>query len=123
VRQKIEYLQFTQVAGMRIQEVVKDEEWQKLRRSLIDTWKTRALENCRRFREYVLRTGEFKTEYPEAPHFDDADPLRIRRVRNYLTGTGFRTKTITHPEIDVLLQELNHTWTTALAREKEERRW
>jgi hypothetical protein len=76
---------------MDIREVVADPEWQALRESLVGTWKSQGPENAARLRAYV---GDFK------------DPLRVRRVLNYLTGTGFRSGAIACPEAGTLREEV-----------------
>ena len=74
-----------------IRTVVDDPEWQNLRASLVGTWKRSPQLNCTRLRKYL---GDMK------------DGLRLRRVHNYLTGSGFRTRQISHPDIDQLLKEV-----------------
>lgn len=76
---------------MKIQEIVNDSEWQSLRKSMVGTWKKKASKNCIKLRVYLD---------------DFSDPLKIRRVHNYLTGSGFRLGIIVTPEIDNLLKEL-----------------
>jgi hypothetical protein len=80
-----------EVSKMDIREVVNDPEWQELRKSFIGTWKKTPEENVKKLREYL---GDF------------SDPLKLRRVLNYTTGSGFRMKMITHPEIDKLREEV-----------------
>ncbi|HQC61357.1 MAG TPA: hypothetical protein PLA60_03260 [Candidatus Pacearchaeota archaeon] len=72
---------------------IKEEEWQKVRRSLIGNWKKRPEWCCRQLRNYL---GPIKT----APY----EKLII--VLNYLTGTGFRTGNIQHPCITKLKLEI-----------------
>jgi len=74
-----------------IQEVVNDEEWQELRKSFVNTWKKTPEENIKKLRDYL---GGME------------DPLKLRRVHNYLTGSGFRIGVISHPEITKLLEEV-----------------
>lgn len=77
-----------------IQELVKDEEQQKLRKSLIGTWKTNAKRNCVLLRNYLgnnLKKCEWK---------------KLRIVLNYLTGSGFRIGIIKDKCIDKLLNEI-----------------
>lgn len=76
---------------MTITEIVKDPEWQQLRGSLVNTWKQKAERNCQLLRTYL---DDFK------------DPLKNRRVLNYLTGTAFRIGRIQHPDIDKLINEI-----------------
>lgn len=74
-----------------IQQIVDDPEWQALRGSFVGTWKKTPTENVTRLREYLGPMTEW---------------IRLRRVLNYLTGSGFRMKVIDHPEIDKLLNEV-----------------
>jgi len=74
-----------------IKEVVNDSEWQKLRLSFIGTWKTTPTENILKLREYIG---------------DGSDPLKVRRIHNYLTGSAFRIGIISHPEITKFLNEV-----------------
>lgn len=77
-----------------IKELVKDPEWQKLRKSLEGQWKKRpewCVEQLRKYLGPIEKTSE--------------DKLRI--VLNYLTGTGFRTGRISHPEITKLRAEIS----------------
>jgi len=87
-----------------IQNVVALDEWQKLRKSFLGTWKESPVENVKKLRKFL---GGVKT----------ADDRRLRIVQNYLTGTGFRLKTITHPEITKLRNEV----IDEIRRRKEER--
>jgi hypothetical protein len=78
-----------------VREIVKREDWQELRRSFIGTWNKTPDENVRRLREWLGPVEEASN-----------DELRI--VMNYLTGTGFRTGTITNtPEIRRLRKEIS----------------
>ena len=76
---------------MTIQEIVNNPEWQSLRKSFIGTWKLTPKENCILLRKYL---GDF------------SDPLKVRRVHNYLTGSGFRIGIIKGEEIKELLKEV-----------------
>lgn len=76
---------------MTIQQIVADPEWQALRSSLVGTWKYTPERSVLRLRIYA---GDF------------SDPLRLRRLHNYLTGTAFRLGKISHPEITALLTQI-----------------
>lgn len=76
---------------MKIQEIVNDPEWQIIRRSFLGTWKHTPAANCQVLRMYLQ---------------DFSDPLKVRRVHNYLTGSAFRFRRIRHLEIDRLLLEI-----------------
>lgn len=65
------------VRDMDIRIVVANTEWQSLRKSFLGTWKHRDME-----RENILCLLEYLDEYQ--------DPYKVRRVLNYLTGSGFR---------------------------------
>lgn len=82
-----------------IREVVADPEWQSLRESFVGTWKETPVKNVSRLRQYL----------GDRPW---TNPSKLRRVHNYLTGSGFRTKAISHPAVDGLLVEVRR------AREK-----
>jgi len=76
-----------------IKEIVDNPEWQTLRRSFIGTWKETPQKNILRLRSYL----------GDKPW---TDFKKLRRVLNYLTGSGFRTKQISHSTIDGLLGEV-----------------
>lgn len=67
-----------------IKELVKNEEWQKTRRSLLGNWKTKPEWCCQQLMKFLGSVSSASN-----------DELRI--VLNYTTGTVFRSKTITHP--------------------------
>lgn len=66
---------WVEVKQMDIREVVADPDWQLLRESFVGTWREREDEN-------VLKLIRYLEVRPE--------PIRVRRVYNYLTGSGFR---------------------------------
>lgn len=84
-----------EVRKMNIKDVVNDPEWQSLRKSLVGTWKNSPVENIQRLRLYGG---------------DLTDPLRLRRLLNYLTGSGFRLGNIRHSAITVFLSEVRIKW-------------
>lgn len=77
-----------------IRDLVKDKEWQKLRSSLVGTWKTNPERNCQLLRNYL---GDI--------HNCSYEKLRI--VMNYLTGSGFRMGVIKHPCISQLRKDIS----------------
>lgn len=79
-----------------IREVVNDPQWQALRKSLVGTWKRDPAGNVAKLRSY-LGGGD--------------DPLRNRRILNYLTGSAFRIGIVSHPSISELL-----AWVRTLPR-------
>lgn len=83
------------VKKMRIKDVVRDADWQELRKSFLGTWAKTPVDNVTKLREYLQ---------------DYSDPLKVRRVLNYITGTGFRLGKITHPEITKLHNEIKKVW-------------
>ena len=78
---------------MTIQQIVNDPEWQILRKSFVGTWMLIPSENVRKLRRYLN---------------DFSDPLKLRRVHNYLTGSGFRSGKIKGEEINKLLKEVRN---------------
>ena len=87
-----------EVRAMHIRQVVDDAEWQRLRESFLGTWKHTPAKNTERLREYL----EQATPQDEW--------LRVRRVLNYLTGTGFRIRIIGCPESDELRVIVRDWW-------------
>lgn len=56
--------------------ITADPEWHELKDRLSQTWKNNPVSNITLLREYLK---------------DFSDPIKIRRVENYLTGTRFLT--------------------------------
>ena len=77
-----------------MRDLVKDPKWQKLRKSLVGTWKTTPEENIKKIRKYLgpIRRTENK---------------KLTIVMNYLTGSGFRIGKISHPSITKLRKEIS----------------
>jgi len=88
-------LKATEVRAMDIRKVVDNPEWQELRAALVGTWKEFPSRNAHRLRSYIG---------------DMSDPLKVRRVLNYLTGSGFRIGIISHPDITKLRDEVRAKW-------------
>jgi len=84
-----------EVRSMDIKKVVDDPDWQKLREGFVGTWKAAPVHNTALLRGYVG---------------DMSDPLKVRRVLNYLTGSGFRIGVISHPDITKLRDEIRAKW-------------
>ena len=82
------------MAREHIRDLVKDPEWQKIRGSLLGKWKEEPEWCCSQLRKYL---GSISSVHNK----------KIRIVMNYLTGTGFRTGTITHPCITKLRTQLS----------------
>ena len=87
-----------EVKSLNIRKVVRDDGWQKIRKSFLGTWMKQPEANVKTLRDYL---GDF------------TEPLKIRRVLNYITGTGFRSGRIKHPSIDLLHKEIKIIWNNA----------
>jgi hypothetical protein len=89
--------QWRAVKATDIREVVADAEWQTIRLSFLGTWKNpkKAQANVEVLRAYV------------SPF---SNPLKVRRVLNYLTGSAFRMGIIHSPEIEALREEVRIHW-------------
>jgi hypothetical protein len=80
-----------------ISELVKDPEWQKVRESLLEKWKTKPNWCIIQLKKYL---GNIKT----------SDEKKLIIVLNYLTGSAFRTgiiSSIDNPEISKLRGEIS----------------
>jgi len=77
-----------------IRELVKRQDWQDLRSSLVGTWKDNPKDNIKKLRSWL---GPIRNTPEE----------KLRIMMNYLTGTGFRTGRITHKEISKLRGEIS----------------
>jgi len=77
---------------VKIKDLVKNSEWQSLRKSFEGTWNKTPQDNCIKLRKYL---GDFKNEN------------KLRIVMNYLTGTGFRTGRIKHKCISKLRMDIS----------------
>lgn len=89
-----------------IGDVVKDPTWQTLRGKMVGTWSSRPRRNVRWLREYLFPLPEEHLERT----------LRLRRVLNYLTGSGFRLGVIEDPAIDRLLSDVRQLCNRERAR-------
>jgi hypothetical protein len=74
--------------------LVNSPEWQRLRKSLLGTWKEDPVSSCEKLKKYL---GPL--------HKTSNDKIRV--VMNYLTGTGFRTGKINHPCISMLRSQMS----------------
>lgn len=93
---------FQKVRSMDIRSVVRDSQWQILRRSFLGTWKKTPEKNVTMLRNY----------------YDPENPYKTRIVLNYLTGTCFRSGNVSHPAITELLEEVRKNWYSKLSDEK-----
>lgn len=78
-----------------MKDLVNDPEWQELRQSLIGTWKTNQVSNCKRLRSYL---GNIR----------NCEERKLRIVMNYLTGSGFRMGIIKHDCIQNLRNDISN---------------
>jgi len=74
-----------------IKEVVNNTEWQILRKSFIGTWMENKEENVHKL---IIYLGDF------------SDPIKNRRVLNYLTGSAFRIGIIKSELITQLVKDI-----------------
>lgn len=72
-----------------IREIVKNEEWQRVRRSLIGQWKKRPMWCCQQLQHFLGSASS-------------ASDDKLRILKNYLYSSGFRIGIIKHPCIDHL---------------------
>lgn len=79
--------------GRTIQELVKRDDWQKIRKSLIGQWNKEPEECLKKIKQWM---GNVR--------MTNMDKLYI--VLNYLTGTGFRTKAINYEPVTALKEEI-----------------
>jgi hypothetical protein len=88
-----------------IQEIVKDPEWQKLRKSFLGRWRANP----------TVCLGELKAYLGNVT---DRHDHRFIHVYNYVTGTGFRVGIISHPSITDFVLFLRKCRDDQLASEK-----
>lgn len=86
--------------------LVRSEEWQRVRKSLLGKWKENPEWCCSQLRKYL---GSISTTSND----------KIKVVMNYLTGTGFRTGTIKHPCITKLRGQLS----SEIKKRKSKKEW
>ena len=89
-----------------IRDLVKDEEWQAVRKSLLNQWKKRPEWCCQQLRDYL------------GP-LDKTDNKKLRIVMNYLTGTAFRMGKIKHKCIQSLRTQIS----VEIKKRKAKRKW
>lgn len=77
-----------------INQLVKREDWQALRKSFLGKWKTKPKENIQKLRDWLGNIQN--TEYE-----------KLRIVMNYLTGSGFRTGKIKDSDIQELRNDIS----------------
>jgi len=86
--------------------LVRSEDWQNVRKSLLGNWKEKPDWCCSQLRKYL---GSLSTTSND----------KIKVVMNYLTGTGFRTGTIKHPCITKLRNQLS----SEIKKRKAKKEW
>lgn len=91
-----------QVRAKNIKVVVAEPEWQRLRHDFVGTWMDpiKRLDNVKRLEAFV---GNGK------------DPIKVRQVLNYLTGSAFRIGIINDSAIERLRQKVRKYWRDLLA--------
>lgn len=80
-----------------VKELVKDKQWQNVRKSLLGQWSKRPDWCVLQLRKYLGSINSASTN-------------KLKIVQNYLTGTGFRTGTISsrdNPSISKLRAEIS----------------
>jgi len=77
-----------------IKEIVKDPQWQEVRKSLLNSWMSRPDWCCLQLRKYLGSISK-------------ASVTKLRIVFNYVTGTGFRIGAISHQCITKLKAEIS----------------
>lgn len=86
--------------------LVRSEEWQAVRKSLLGTWKKEPEKSCAKLRKYLGSISGTSND-------------KIKVVMNYLTGTGFRTGTIKHPCISALRTQMS----SEIKKRKAQKKW
>lgn len=91
---------------IKMKDLVKDSEWQKVRVMLLGQWSKRPEWCCQQLRKYLGNVS-------------NADNKKLRIVMNYLTGTGFRTGRIKHK----CISDLRKLISEEIKRRKTEKKW
>jgi hypothetical protein len=86
--------------------LVRSEDWQKVRKSLLGKWMNDPEWCCSQLKKYLGSLNK-------------TDNDKIRVVMNYLTGTGFRTGKIKPPCAVSLRQQLS----SEIAKRKAQKSW
>jgi hypothetical protein len=84
--------------GKHIREIVDDAEWQALRGSLVGRWKGHPDACLAALKKYG---GDLR------------DPMRVARLLNYLTGSGFRTGKLSTPKTAAYLLKVRAAYQRA----------
>ena len=86
--------------------LVRSEDWQNVRKSLLGQWAKRPEWCCQQLRRYLGSVS-------------NASKDKIKVVMNYLTGTGFRTGRIKHSCISALRAQMS----SEIKRRKAKKEW
>jgi len=89
------------MAKKSVSQLVKSPEWQRVRKSLVGTWKKEPEKGVTKLRKFL------------GGRVSSASDDKLRIVHNYVTGSGFRSGNITHPKITRLRE--------AIVRERKKR--
>lgn len=87
-------------------EIVKDPEWQKVRKSLLGQWSKKPEWCCTQLRKYLGPISK-------------APDKKLVIVMNYLTGTGFRTGKIKHK----CIQDIRTQVSMEIKKRKAKKTW
>ena len=87
-------------------ELVKDPNWQKVRKSLVGQWSKRPQWCCEQLRKYL-------------GNINKTDDKKLAIVFNYLTGTGFRLGKIKHE----CVQEIRTQVSMEIKKRKSKKEW
>jgi hypothetical protein len=85
--------------------LVRNPQWQALRKSLLGQWSSRPEWCCAQLRKYLGSISSTSTD-------------KLNVVMNYLTGTGFRTGRIKHPCISKLRMQISMERKKRIAQKK-----
>jgi hypothetical protein len=86
--------------------LVRSEDWQAVRKSLLGQWKEKPDWCCSQLRKYLGNVSSTSND-------------KIKVVMNYLTGTGFRTGRIKHACISSLRAQMS----SEIKRRKAKKEW
>lgn len=90
-----------EVRAMDIRVIVAQPEWQQIRHDFIGTWK-----NKEKIPSNIKRL--------EAWLGDGSDPIKVRQILNYVTGSGFRIGIISDPKISQFRNYVRNIWSNLL---------
>lgn len=90
-----------EVRAMDIRVIVAQPEWQQIRHDFIGTWKdkTKIPDNIKKMQQWLG---------------DGKDPIKVRQILNYVTGSGFRIGIISDPRISQFRDKIRQIWASML---------